>query len=210
MRVGIAALVLGCLLWVSPSQAALMHVIGGSHDLLPNTAGQAIEVLVEGDGNVQGMVFVIGIGNGITADVPNITALDIAGPGTLFGTKANNGQGGTSGLGFGFGGVWYADVTTVEPLTVTPDPDPMVLAKATIDTTGFFSGVFPLALMQVDLGDLGVYDTNFAGWELVAGNTLQIDGGRLNIVPEPSSFLLMFAGVAGLGIVAVARRKQSA
>ena len=87
----------------------------------------------------------------------------------------------------------------------------MLLGRVTIDTTGFaFGTVFAILLKDVNLGDFGTFGTDFAGWETTQGNTLAIDNGSVRIVPEPSTFVLMFAGIAGLGIVAVARRKRNA
>jgi hypothetical protein len=213
MKAKVLACVLAAMLLASPLQAAVMNVFGGVHDLLPNTPGQVIDVMVTGDGLVDGLNFYAMVGSGLTDEVPNITDVDLIGPGTLFGPN-NDGQDDTPGLSYGYGGLWIAETLTKKDNNgnttyVTPDPAGSVLGRITIDTTNYTTGSFVLFLKDVDLGDLGIYSTDFAGWEDIAGNTLTIENGTLNIVPEPSSVLLMLAGIAGLGVVTVVRRKRS-
>jgi hypothetical protein len=204
MRAGILACVLACVLCVSPLHAEWLNVIGGDHDLLADTPGQVIDVLVKGDGEVQGLNFYVMVGNGRTDKVPNITGVDIIGSATLF--EWNNTGQLNDDQPADFRGFWGAGTTTSSG-TVTPGPSGSVLAWIEIDTSGFSSGSFPLFLTDVGLGD-DLYPMGFAGWE--DNNDLTIYNGTLNIVPEPSSLLLMFFGVAGLGVVTVMRRRRDA
>jgi hypothetical protein len=219
MRAGIHACVLACVLCVSPLHAAVIHVIGGDHDLLPDTPGQVIDVLVQGDGEVQGLNFYVMVGNGMTDEVPNITGVagepgvDIIGSGTLF--EGNNNEQQNDDQPADFRGFWGAGTTTSSG-TVTPGTSGRILARVTINTEGFFSGSFDLFLQNIDyLGSQ--YDTDFVGWGTDPdldpewqNHFVTIDDGTLNIVPEPSSLLLMFFGVAGLGVVTVMRRRRDA
>jgi len=140
MRVGIVSFAVGCLLSITSLQADVIRVIGGVHDLLPDKADQVVDLMVEGDGELQGMNLFVMIGSGKPAEAPAITGLDVIGAGMLFGSN-NTGQGDSPGADMGYPGAWYAIVTTASD-TVTPDPDPMTLARMTIDTTGFDAGTF--------------------------------------------------------------------
>lgn len=139
---------------------------------------------------------------GKPAEAPAITGLDVIGAGMLFGSN-NTGQGDSPGANMGYPGAWYAIVTTASD-TVTPDPDPMTLARMTIDTTGFDAGTFAFSFFGS--GDLDGAVTDFGGWELEPGNELQFETGQLNIVPEPSAWILMTCGLA-FGTAVIARRR---
>lgn len=64
MRVGIISFAVGCLLSMTSLQAGMIRVIGGVHDLLPNKADQVVDLMVEGDGELQGMNLFVMIGSG--------------------------------------------------------------------------------------------------------------------------------------------------
>jgi hypothetical protein len=223
MRVGIAAFVVVCVLWVTPSQADFMHVFVkyGELNVLANTPNQHIPVMVEGDGLVQGLNFFVAVASTDpkVTKVPTITAnsltapdyaVDIVGPNTLFEGNHTDQYDAPGWMG-GYPSAWYAVTTTLNN-TVTPGADTW-LANVTIDTTGIFTGEYYLKFSGIDLGGSEPFSTDFAGWES-PDNVPTFDDnpdliqGLGFLVPEPSSFLLMFAGIVGLGIVTVARRKR--
>ena len=64
MRVGIVGLILSLLFLVSSSNAALMHVVAGNHEVGIG-AGQVFDIMVDGDGRVAGLDLVVCIGRRI-------------------------------------------------------------------------------------------------------------------------------------------------
>lgn len=184
------------LLSAALSRADLIDVHAGSHDLLPNTAGQIIEILVSGDGAVQGLNFDVQIGNGRTGYVPAVTNVDIVGPGLLFGGNNNGDNGMGTGAADDFAGFWNATTTTADG-TVSPQSPFSVLARVEIDTTAFFAGSSFELILNNGIDVL----TDFTEWGSVPGEDLNIYNGTVNIVPEPSSLLLLLLGGVGLALL---------
>ncbi len=202
MRLSILICALVGLLQVSPLEAEIITVQAGNHDLLANTADQVIEILISGDGKLQGVNFDVQIGNGKTGEVPAITNVDIIGTGLLFSASNTGDNGDGSGIDDGLAGFWSSSTTTQAGETVTPGSPNSILAKVEISTVGFDSGSFELILND----GLDVL-TDFAGWEKITGNDLTIFNGTVKVVPEPSSFIL-FIGLGSLGVAVLKRRRR--
>src|SRR5687768_3460768 len=119
--------------------SAVPVITVGNHELLPNTAGQTIQIHVSGGDDVDGLNFNAQIGNGGPevggTDGPNLTA-DIIN-GTIFAGN-NTGQQDPGSVP-----QVAARTTTTGQGTVDAQG---VLATLTIDTTGFFTGTFDLLL----------------------------------------------------------------
>ena len=152
----------------------------GVHSLLPNQAGQTVEIFVTGGILVQGLEFNVQIGD--TTAGPVFEGVDIL-TGTIFG-PSNDGI---------FPGsyitprVAYQGTTTVQTLDVGWGPGFVstdgLLATLTLDTTGISGGDYNLLLTGTNEGD-----TNFAG--VLA----DITNGSLSVIPEPLSLSLMLVG----------------
>jgi hypothetical protein len=183
--VGLAALLLAA----SPALAATIDV--GVHQLLPNTAGQQIQIPVGPDpgaapDQVLGVDFYVQVSDGGSAqggvdNGPAIQAVDIIGaagyPPTIF-TGNNTGQG-------VFPDTWpqfEMATTTTASGSVAAQGN---LATVVFDTTGWTSGTWPLILTGTD--GFGGLDTVFPG---VTTNVIN----GLIFIPEPST-LVMLAGL---------------
>jgi len=128
----------------------------GEHILLPDTPGQVIPIHVSGVSTVQGVAFNLQLADGYhdvpssTVDGPNVTNVDLVGPGTVFGTVPNTGNNFIETREQ----IWIVGAATSSG-TVTADG---VLANVTIDTTGWFEGDGP---WELKLADTFNGDTNF-------------------------------------------------
>jgi len=212
-KVGLAFVVLACL--ATAAQAATITV--GDHQLLPNTAGQTIVITVTGGDATQGVALNAQIADG------GPDAADLGG------TPAGLGPAFTGGSVTA--GTIYAANNTGDQDLNTPNPpgQPLpfrqvfwhqtstasgsvaangILAILTVDTTGFTS---------LSPGDLGL-----GKWSLILGPN-QINGptnfgsftptiidGSITIVPEPTSVVLGLFAAAGLGAVAIRKRRATA
>lgn len=165
----VLALFVGCL---SSAAVAEISIDVGDYDLLPNTPDQQILVFVTGGDLVQGLDLNVLIADGGpeiggVIESPAITNTDI-----LTGTIFQNNNTGVIDLGVSLQ-QFDARSTTTAAGTVAADG---LLATLTIDTTGFFGGVFPLILSTTPNGP-----TAFAGVPA------RITDGSISIVPEPGS-----------------------
>ncbi|MEM1224666.1 MAG: hypothetical protein AAGJ40_03160 [Planctomycetota bacterium] len=168
----------------------------GNPVLLPDTPDQVISIQSSGGEQVAGVNFNLQI-DPVVGVSPEITGLDIVGPGTIF-TSSNTGQTGTT-IGeldpinlasFQFA---LASATTTSG-TVSSDG---VLGFVTLDTTGIFGGSFVINMDSTFNGP-----TDFAPTPV---NTFL--GGSLTVaaIPEPSSFTWM-ASAASLVLLTRYRR----
>ena len=196
-KVGLSLAVLLCLAGVA--QAATSIVVG-NHVLLPNTPGQVVQIFVTGGDQIQGTNFRAQIGAdpefGITP-VFGAGLSTIIGAGTIF--QPNN-------VGMNdvtFYPALFEAGTATSTGTIAANG---LLATLVIDTTGFFSGSWALSLNNTLSGP-----TDWAG-SVFNGNPVTdpvIEDGSITIpnIPEPSSIVLCMFGVAGLGAVAIRRRR---
>ena len=163
--------------------------------LQPDTAGQIIELHSEAtegetitgvDLNVQ--IGALKIGNGDA--FPTITDVDLTGAGTIFDGN-NTGESGTGSFApAGFPSLWQLSTGTSSG-AVSADG---VLARLTVDTTGYQIGDGPFDLRVVDTLN---GDTTFT---LASGSTTAIDNGDIVLTPEPTSAALLAIG--GLALLA--------
>lgn len=185
---------------------ALLHsatVLGaainvGNIELQPNQAGQVASITVTGGGQVGGINFIAVVnGGGPTMPEidesfpaglpgPTITSVAITGPGTLAPTNFNspNVLQITPQL-------YTSSFLTTGSNTFLADG---TLALITFDTTGFFGGVYTLALSYPPVDQA----TDFAGVPI------DITNGTITVVPEPTTFGCIVAGT-----LVIARRRRA-
>ncbi len=211
--VGLSLAILLCLTAVAQ---AVPTVVVGNHILQPNMAGQTIQISVSGivpnattspadDSNVNGGLFSFSVDGGGpnygNPAGPIITNMDFLSGPTIWvapstpsgiGTPADYYDPSNQLASSGFLTLSNGFVNVTGGLLVT----------LTIDTTGFGPGVHGLEMISLALEDqTGV--TQFTG-----GNSVQdITNGQITIVPEPSSVVLGLFAVAGLGAVAIRKRR---
>ena len=190
-----------CLLYVTPSWGTLI-VMPGDHDLAPNMPGQTIEIRLQRTDadTLLGMNLNIQLGDGFPPGLP-ITNVDIVGPGTLF-TADNNGQAGgpaTTEIWTGVGTLAAGPVSLVAP--------EVTLAIVTIDTTGFFSGSFPLRLLGTLNGDSSILGAS-ADVQFSDSVGLGSGVGQVTVIPEPASGVLAMLGFSLFAVMACRRRRK--
>jgi hypothetical protein len=192
IKVCLSFAILICL--AQAAQAALSITVG-THNLLPNTAGQPIDINITalGGEQMQGVNFRAQLGDGGPnaggVDITPAMFGDLIGPGTIFETNnngVNDGSAYPSHLDYG---------TTTQAGFQVLSPGDNLLITILVDTTGFTTGTWSLHLTDTATGD-----TNTAG-----GEDLLIENGSI-IIPEPSSIVLGLIGLVGL--VAYGRRRK--
>ncbi len=208
MRIGgaIGACVLLLLLTLG-AQGASITV--GDWTLEPDTSGQTIPITIAGGEAVQGVVLNVQIADGypdVAGSVingPDITGIDLTGPGTVFGSAPNTGPNPIDV----YPQMWVVGTST----TTGTVPASGTLAWLTIDTTGFLAGSGPWALM---LENTYNGDTNFQNVtgqlvpEIINGRIF-IEGSGDPAVPEPVSLILVALG-AGASAVRTRRGLRAA
>lgn len=173
------------------AQGQVLMITVGNHDLLPDTPNQPVTLFVSNPGgaiDITGLTLYAVIADGgpeldlSLADGPSITGVDLI-SGTAF---AANNTGNNPAPGSLPQFVVYS--TTTDAGTVSLGTGDSLMATLTVDTTGFFGGVFSLKVSDLDapLTPLGSYQTifnNSVGGEIFPTT---IDG-TITIVPEPGS-----------------------
>jgi hypothetical protein len=174
--------VAGIVLWAAQAAPAAILINVGTHDLLPNTPGQTIQIFVSTtDANrVAGCDLNAQVGDGGPAlggtPGPSITSVDLA-TATIFAGN-NPGQ---SNLGSYPQLAIYSIVTNSGTV-----PASGLLVTLTVDTTGFTTGSWTLNLNDTLNGP-----TDFAPTA-----TTITDG--LIVVPEPCTLAVLALGAVGL------------
>lgn len=202
--VGLSLAILLCLTAVAQ---AVPTVVVGTYNLLPNTAGQTITLLVSGiDPNtVNGIVFAANISNGGPGYGgtlgPVFTAMDWdSGPSIWVSPNAAGHNVPNDFIDAGGQLVTSDFLTTSGFVTATGG----TFVTLIINTTGFASGSYPFSITSGNAIELTVGPTDFTGQNF----TSSIQGnGTITIVPEPSSVVLGLFAVAGLGAVAIRKRR---
>jgi hypothetical protein len=183
-------------LWISAlvlaaSQASATPIITvGSHDLLPNTANQWVNIFSSDDGTgsnlVQGINLYLQVGDGTAG--PEIQAIDVL-AGTIFATTGWQSSG---ALGGSYSLPYWNGYGTTGFLSGGSVADNGLLATVKIDTTGFTAGTWNLSA-DFDYG-VDYYASDFAGV------TPTFRNGSISIVPEPAGLLLLLMAAAGLAV----------
>lgn len=190
---------------VAPADSVLGEtiIVVGDHDLEQNTPNQQIAFSVTGDVSVTGMLINQSIGDGVGgAPEPQFTGVDFSGT------------------------IWNAFPFTTVPLRMTSELEHSItfntggdkviadgnILTVIIDTTGFFTGTFPLKLENTTFGES-------TGFILPGGGVLRpglasgftIANGSINIVPEPAVLaqLLTLVGMGGLGLFFRGRKQRA-
>ena len=196
-------LVLGAVLCMSLTAQASTSFVAGFH-ILPNVPGlYPIQIKAFGTDNLQGVNLSLLTGtNGGDAtasipDAPTLNSVSVVSAGTLFNTNNN-----TESIGFAGSNVWQGGTATLAGFLVGgADAFGNVVANVIIDTTGFGPGVYPLSVS----GGLGGLLTP-SDW---GGSSVPTwTDGTISIVPEPSSVVFGLFAIAGLGAVAIRRRRS--
>jgi hypothetical protein len=211
MQRKVFGLSLAIVLCLTASAQAIPTVVVGNHVLQPNMAGQQIQLSVTGivPGTVNGFVGAFQIGSGGTAypggvDGPSITGIDYAAGPSIW-VVPNTPAGFIPGTPFGDGNdtqFLTGDlVTTSGFVNVTNG----IFVTLTIDTTGFFGGVWDFDMLGNQVDDaIALWIGNSA---FLLDIPQSITDGTITIVPEPSSVVLGLFAVAGLGAVAIRKRR---
>ncbi len=181
----LAAAVLAC---IFSQHVWAASVTVGNHVLLPDTPNQIVSLYVSGGEQIAGEDFFAQVGDGGTFNggvntKPTITYVDMV-YGSIFGEN-NNGPFGDPGNGSLHPLIWVDSTTTISG-TVSANGR---LAVLVLDTTGLFSGTFPLLLTGV-ANSYGSFNTTLrdASANLIP---LNINNGSLIVAtPTPGDFNL--------------------
>ncbi len=205
MQRKVLGLSLAIVLCLTAVAQAIPTIVVGNHNLLPNTAGQSVPITISGidPGTVNGafLSVQIGDGNGVGNTGPSLTSFQWSAPPTIF--NAPNTPSGLNAQTDDFGqGDQLANsgVLTVSGFTNQASG---LLVTLIVDTSGINGGVFDLlltgGLIPDFLGDTDILSTEFEN----------ITNGTLTVVPipEPSSVVLGLFAIAGLGAVAIRKRR---
>jgi hypothetical protein len=190
-----------CIAWMLALGAFVNHaeaepvVNVGNHQLMPNMPNQSIDIMVSGGDAVQGVTMRVQVGDGgtapesgIPASGPRITALDLLSD-TIF-SGNNTGQSNV----LGWDQMWVVSTTTSSDQV----PAAGLLARVTLDTTGWDAGTFPLHLGETRDGA-----SDFAGIPM------RISEGSITIVPEPAAWGLSLGCLATM-LGHIRRRRTAA
>lgn len=187
---------IGMLLPIGQLRGALITV--GTHDLLPNTAGQVIQIPVTGGETVAAFDMYLQIVHAGGA-FPTFQSVDILN-GTIYD--------GVPVTFFGSADLPDLQYASIDPNvgTVTADG---IAVFATIDTTGLFSGSWPLKMTDISFGGIDglgtLYsDVNGTQFATVINGEIRIAAAPGGEVPEPSALAIW--GLLGIGCCLGARR----
>jgi hypothetical protein len=201
---GLSLAILLCLTAVVQAEPT---VVVGDHILLANTAGQNIPISVSGiaANTVNGITLSAMVNDGGTfyggTPGPTITGMDFDSGPTIW-VAPNYVAGHAAPATFFDNQLASANFLIIgTALDFLPAGGGLV-ATLTIDTTGFGPGVYSLKLFGPALED-NVNNTDFIGQNFLSS----ITNGTITIVPEPSSVVLGLFAVAGLGAVAIRKRR---
>jgi hypothetical protein len=155
-----------------------------------------VEIRVTGGDAVEGLNLRVQVADGGThpqaggtVDGPKITGVDLI-TDTIF-------AGNTTGQGdlLRLPQIWVQTTTTASGSAVADG----LLARLTLDTTGFFEGSFGLSL-----GDTKDGPTDFAGVPIDIS-----DGSLTVVVPEPGSWALCIGGIVGLIVARLSQGQRN-
>jgi hypothetical protein len=204
---GVLVIALVLFLLHTPAHA-LVVMMAGDHDLLPNMPGQVVQITIStnADDVTTKLDAHLSIGDQSGVGHPLMTDVNLL-SGTAF-ELSNTGQ----IVEYDTGAQYYA--------TVTSDPNvdlgkgngyiPLALssraASVTLDTTGLQSGTWDFRLMFVGFPP-GSW--RYSSTEVYPPVNHQLLHGTLTIVPEPASLAMGLLAVAGLAAVAIRRARQA-
>jgi hypothetical protein len=201
-KVFLALAVVACL---SAPALAVTTVTAGNWIFPAGAVDQVIQITSTNNAAdvTAGMNFVIQIGDGVAGGKPLLTFVDII-TGTIFAAN-NTGQFNTlpsqlptpnpfSGQLTNPGFVYTGSVTTAAGTVTTAG----LLGTVKVSTVGVPVGVYPLRLNKTQFPPV---QFNFAPTAAT-----RIDG-TITVVPEPATVVMGLFAVAGLGAVAIRRRK---
>jgi len=203
-KVGLSLAILLCLSAVAQADPT---VVVGTYNLLPNTAGQTIQLFVSGinANTVNGITFAASIDNGGPAYGgtvgPIFTAMNWdAGPSIWVPPNAAGHNTPNDFIDAG-GQLVTSDFLTTTGFVLTSGG---IFVTLSVDTTGFGAGDHPFSITSGTAIEETVGPTDFTGQAF----TSNIQGnGLIHIVPEPSSVVLGLFAMAGLCAVAIRKRR---
>lgn len=174
------------ILAVGEAMAEGAVILVGAHDLQPNMANQSVFIDGSGSEPVTGFNLFAQIGDGAGGvAAPVFQAVDFSGG--VWDAYPFTPTGGPL-----IGAETRAEASVVFNSTgqsVSPNGR---IVRLLIDTTGIFGGTYDLKLS----GTLAGIDSHYLGTE-GAEIPIEITNGRLNVVPEPSSLMILL--LSGLG-----------
>jgi len=204
MQRKVLGLSLAIVLCLTAVAQAIPTIVVGNHNLLPNQAGQSVPLLVSGIGanEVNGITLSVMVNDGGIAyggtPGPIITGMDFDSGPTIW-VPPSVPSGHNAPATFFDNQLASANFLTVSGFVTVANG---LVATLIIDTTGFGPGVYDLQLLGFALEE-NVGNTGFIG-NITAES---ITNGTITIVPEPSSVVLGLFAVAGLGAVAIRKRR---
>jgi hypothetical protein len=209
-------LLLGVIVLVPAIAQAAITVTVGTHNLLQNTAGQTINIMLTSTAGSEysstDMRTVIAAGGPQVTHVFNDVAAGIP-IGNLAGSIWAGGSGGINAApngttatstgrqtAGGFATAGFANQSTGG-----------IFVTLTVTTVGISPGLYALNLTGHPSGSTRVWISELDEFGDPTGNLLDtfpiLENGFLNVVPEPGSVVLALFAVAGFGFVAVRRHR---
>src|SRR3972149_3066575 len=183
-----------CFLFFASSAWCSPIISFGTHDISNADLEYLIPILVSSDTHehIEGLILAVqiadgGLPNSGTATAPQITNLDLIGPGTIF--NASNTGCTPEYLGVGPGNDPPYLIAMAETTAASGDLEANgVLAYLTVKPSGAPFGSYRVFLQNVGENVTGgPWTTDFAGTPA----SFPDNDGWINIVPEPSAFLLL-------------------
>jgi hypothetical protein len=204
-------LLLGLLLAMPVMAQAAVISMQGTGDLLPETAGQQITLLLSGgdtytDSNLRLTI------NGGVGPAPAVQLIFNDPASTIPGANLAGSiwAGGAAGIAIGGVNGTTADSSGLVPIAAfqtaaggTPQNTDGIYAVLTVSTVGVAPGTYSFSLEGTDLinGLNEDFEPIFVG--------LQFAPMQLSIVPEPSSIVMGLFAAAGLAAVVIRRRRAA-
>jgi hypothetical protein len=208
-------LLLGVIVLVPAIAQAAITITVGTHNLLQNTAGQTVNIMLSGAGgsdvySATDWKSTIAVGGPPITHVFGDPAGAIPG-GNLAGSIWAGGSAGinlfpdgTTSAGTGRQTAGTSTGTSGGTVNQTTNG---IFVTVTVDTTGVSPGLYAFSLTNHPSGTTRLLFWSEDDLDLFDVPGLVIENGFLNVVPEPGTVVLGLFAVAGFAVVAVRRHR---